>query len=74
MKLKDESIRFLSFIIILLIVTSILTSLRIKDSQYLLTDSGVKEKDISSLRKIKSTTEVLSDSIYSFFFWTLVKP
>ncbi len=68
MKLKDESIRFLSFIIILLIVTSILTSLRIKDSQYLLTDSGVKEKDISSLRKIKSTTEVLSDSIYSFFF------
>jgi peptide/nickel transport system permease protein len=68
MKLKDESVRFLSFIIILLIVTSILTSLRIKDSLYLLTDSGVKEKDISSLRKIKSTTEVLSDSIYSFFF------
>ena len=68
MKLKDESIRFLSFITILLIVTSILTSLRIKDSLYLLTDSGVKEKDISSLRKIKSTTEVLSDSIYSFFF------
>jgi len=68
MKLKDESIRFLSFIIILLIVTSILTSLRIKDSLYLLTDSGVKEKDISSLRKIKTTTEVFSDSIYSFFF------
>ena len=68
MKLKDESIRFLSFIIILLIVTSILTSLRIKDSQYLLTDSGVKERDLSSLRKIKSTTEVLSESIYSFFF------
>ncbi len=68
MKIKDESIRFFSFIIILLIVTSILTSLRIKDSQYLLTDSGVKERDISSLRKIKSTTEVLSDSIYSFFF------
>ena len=68
MKLKDESIRFLSFITILLIVTSILTSLRIEDSLYLLTDSGVKEKDISSLRKIKSTTEVLSDSIYSFFF------
>jgi len=68
MKLKDESIRFLSFIIILLIVTSILTSLRIKDSQYLLTDSGVNERDLSSLRKIKSTTEILSDSIYSFFF------
>jgi len=68
MKLKDESIRFLSFIIILLIVTSILTSLRIKDSQYLLTDSGVKERDLSSLRKIKSTTELLSESIYSFFF------
>jgi peptide/nickel transport system permease protein len=68
MKIKDESIRFFSFIIILLIVTSILTSLRIKDSQYLLTDSGVKERDISSLRKVKSTTEVLSDSIYSFFF------
>jgi peptide/nickel transport system permease protein len=68
MKLKDESIKFLSFIIILLIVTSILTSLRIKDSQYLLTDSGVNERDLSSLRKIKSTTEILSDSIYSFFF------
>jgi len=68
MKLKDESIRFLSFIIILLIVTSILTSLRIKDSQYLLTDSGVNERDLSSLGKIKSTTEILSDSIYSFFF------
>lgn len=68
MKLKDESIRFLSFIIVLLIVTSILTSLRIKDSQYLLTDSGVNERDLSSLRKIKSTTEILSDSIYSFFF------
>jgi peptide/nickel transport system permease protein len=68
MKLKDESIRFLSFIIILLLVTSILTSLRIKDSQYLLTDSGVNERDLSSLRKIKSTTEILSDSIYSFFF------
>ena len=68
MKLKDESIRFLSFIIILLLVTSILTSLRIKDSQYLLTDSGVNERDLSSLRKIKSTTEILSDSIFSFFF------
>jgi peptide/nickel transport system permease protein len=68
MKLKDEFFRLLSFIVILLIVSSILTSLRIKDSQYLLTESGVRERDIASLRKVKSTKEVFSESIHSFIF------
>ncbi len=67
MNLKNELIRFSTFLIILLIVSSFLTSIRIQNSIFLLSDGGMKESDVSSLIQNKSFLDILKDSLTSFY-------
>jgi peptide/nickel transport system permease protein len=67
MKSIDEIIRFIIFLIVLFFITSILTSIRVKDSQYLLMDAGVKESDISNLKNDAGIMDIFIKNSISFF-------
>lgn len=67
MNFKDESIRFIVYFIILVLLTTLLTHQRVQNSSYLLSDSGIKKSDIQSLDYKTDYFELLSKIITSIF-------
>ena len=65
MKAKEESIRLIIFLLSLIVTTSLFTSLRIKDSYYLLSDSGVKKSDLQSKMVQRNFFDVFQGNIKS---------
>lgn len=65
MKVKEESIRLIIFLLALIVTTSLFTSLRIKDSYYLLSDSGIKKSDLQSKIVQRNFFDVFQDNIKS---------
>jgi archaellum component FlaG (FlaF/FlaG flagellin family) len=69
MKVKEESIRLIIFLLALIVTTSLFTSLRIKDSYYLLSDSGIKKSDLQSKIVQRNFFDVFQDNIKSLLRW-----
>ncbi len=65
MKVKEELTNLTIFLLALVFTTSLFTSLRIKDSYYLLSDNGVKKSDLQSKLIERNFLDVFESNIKS---------